>query len=229
MSFASTIAPKTFTTADVIAAQALLISNLVRGQIDLQQSVGAYLFLDVARISTSAYTNPIDIVINRLAGTLTAGFTSDRHSPNNNLGFQSTLTASGTVTAQVNANTAVGDASFAIKTSNTGFTAYGSSCAFLGSTAPGSLTNTQAVSSFEVVNMSATSGSGPWTLTSRQKLGVVHAANDYITNVVDSFTRWLPGGFVYDVIFDANNIAAGAGAVVRAVAMTYPADAYTIP
>lgn len=226
---ASTIAPKVFTTADVVAAQALLISNLVRGQIDLRGTDGAILFLDVARISVTAFTNPIDIVINRLAGTLTAGFTSDRRSTSNNLGFQSTLTASGSVTAQLNASTAVGDTTFAIKTNNTGFTAYNSKVAFLGATAPGSLANAAAISSFEVVDMSATSGSGPWTLTPRQKLGVVHTANDYVTNVVDSFSRGLIGGFVYEVIFDAYNIAAGSGAVVRAVAQIYPADAFTTP
>lgn len=229
---ASSVAPKLFTTADVVAAQCLLISNLVRGQIDLRQKIGAYLTIDVARISTTAFTNAIDVVINRLFGTITGSSptaTSDRRSCNNTFGFQSTLTASGTVTSQLNASAAVGDSSIAIKTSNTGFTAYGSRCAIIGATAPGSITNTTAITAFEVLEMSATSGAGPWTLTTRSKVAIAHSANDYVTNVVDTFNRWLPGGFIYEVVFDAYNIAAGAGAIVRAIAQTYAGDDFTTP
>lgn len=225
----------TETSTAVIAAQALLISNRVQSQLDLTSVAEAVLKVDIARISTTAYTNSVDVIIERLFASVAkdlAGSAGSQYAQNagkslRNYGGSSGLTASGSVTRVVNTGNSKGDKTISLKTSNTGSTAYGSTFAFLGDTAPGSLTNGQAITSsgtasFEVARTSGFTGSGPWTHTLEAPLGVIHNANDYVTDAVETLEFRLPGGFVYNVSIDAYNISAGAGAVVQAIAFLNP-------
>lgn len=223
--------PAANTVSVVVAAQALLITNRVRGQLDLRLLWGANVTLAIARLSTTAYTNPIDVLIHRYHGTL-AGSAGSLYSTSGgrslyNRGRSSTLTASGTVTARVSTQNALADTTIVTKTSNAGFTAYNSLMAFTGATAPGSIANAAAVTTFEVARTSGFTGTGPWTHTLAGPLGIVHPVDDYITSAVDVFDLWLPGNAVYDITFDAYNIVAGAGAIVQALADVQPSDTGT--
>jgi hypothetical protein len=99
--------------------------------------------------------------------------------------------------------------------------------AFLGATAPGSIANAQSLPTLEVARTSGFTGTGPWTHKLSGPLGIVHPVDEYITAAPDTFDVWLPGGFVYDVVFDAYNIAVGAGAAVQALAQVYVSDTLT--
>lgn len=218
---AKNTSPNLRTSTTVISAQALLATTgHVRGQLDLSLKYGAVLTVDIARISITAYTNPIDIVIHGIKSPFTGTIPNILGTRSINARFcrQSTLTASTAVTAQVNTANAAGDSTISIKTSNLGG-AYNNLIAFLGQTAPGSLTNAADLSAtFEVTRVNKYSGAGPYTFTLANPLSLVHAQNDYVTNAAESIDIALPGGFVYDILIDANNISAGAGAVVRATA-----------
>ncbi|HVC95880.1 MAG TPA: hypothetical protein VND64_19475 [Pirellulales bacterium] len=224
----STITPNTFTLSTVISPQALLITNRVQGQLDLRGKFGAMLNAAIARLSTTAYTNPLDLIVNRQfateAGSGALVYSTVGGNSTYNLGRSSSLTGSGSTTRLVNTPNALADLTISTKTSNTGTTAYGSTMAFIGPTAPGSLTNGQACGTFELARTSGFTGSGPWTHTLSQPLGIVHAVGDYITDAADCWDLWLPGGFVYNVTFDAYNIATGAGGVVQAIANVYASD-----
>src|SRR6185436_6015906 len=108
----------------VVSPQALLITNRTRGQIDLRGKVGAWVNIIVGRLSTTAYTNPVDVIIHKLLGTL-AGSAGSLYSTSGarglqNYGRSSSLTASGTVTARVNTQNALADLTISTKTSNAG-------------------------------------------------------------------------------------------------------------
>src|SRR4051812_14421493 len=95
----STANPNTFSTQAVIAPQALLISHSVGGQLDLRGKIGAYVKFVIAKISVTAYTNPVDVIVSRLFGTIAGSgpFTGGGHSLVNSLGRSSTSgTGSGT-------------------------------------------------------------------------------------------------------------------------------------
>lgn len=223
------ITPKLWTKTLVIPAQALLITNRKLAQLDLTAVAEAVLKVDIARISTTAYTNPVDVVVSRLVDAVgnLGGSAGSQYSPNSgkslrNLGLSSALTASGSITRRVSTATALGDTSVITKTSNTGSTAYGSALAFLGSVAPGSLANGDLVSTFEVARTSGFTGTGPWTHTLGSPLGIVHSVDDYVTDAVETLEIKLPGGYVYNIHVDAYNIAAGAGAVIQAIALLNP-------
>ena len=238
------ITPKAWleNTLPVIAAQALLINNIKAAQLDLTAYAEAILKVDIARISTTAYAavtgssggpriavkrllaeaNKADTSAGSLAGSAGSQYATNGGKSNRDFGTYAGLTASGSVTRQVNTTTALGDTTVSLKTSNAGTTAYGSTIAFLGSTAPGSLTNGQAVSTFEVAETRGFSGSGPWTHSLAAPLGIVHTANDYATDAVETFEIRLPGGFVYNVEIDTYSISAGAGAVIQAIAVLNP-------
>lgn len=223
------ITPQNWTKTAVISPQALLITNRLLAQLDLSAAAEAVLKVDIARISTVAYTNPVDVDIYRivdakanLAGTLGSYSSPNSGASLRNLGLSSGLTASGSVTRVVNTTSAVGDTTISLGTSNAGSTAHGSTFAFLGATAPGSLTNGQAVASFEVAKTSGFTGTGPWTHKLDAPLGLVHTANDYVTDAVETLEFRLPGGCVYNINVDCYNIAAGAGCVVHAIALVNP-------
>lgn len=223
------ITPQNWTKLVVVSPQALLITSRKLAQLDLSAVAEAILKVDIARISTTAYTNPVDVDIYRIVDEKAnlAGSAGSYTSPNGgesltNLGRSSSLTASGSITRLVDTTSIVGATSIITKTSNTGSTAHGSSFAFLGSTAPGSLANGDPVTAFEIAKTSGFTGTGPWTHTLDAPLGVIHTANDYVTDAVETLTFRLPGGCVYNINIDCYNIAAGAGAVIRAVAFLNP-------
>lgn len=229
---ASTITPNTFTVAQPIAPQALLIGNRVRGQLDLRGVFGAMLQAAIARISTTAYTTAPILRITRIlptiGGSAGAFYSTVGGASTYDLGRTAALTGSGSVTRVVSTANSLGDVQIITKTSDVGSTVNGSVLAFLEATgtAPGSLANAASVPNFELAVMDGSSGSGPWTKTLSAPLGIVHSINDYITDAADCWDIRLDGGFVYNIVFDAYATApAGAtGCVVMANAAIYPSD-----
>ena len=216
------LAPAAFTTETVIAAQGILLAAAApkRGQIDLRGKRGAWLSIGIGRISTVAYTNRIEILISRLFGTImgvAGSLRGTHHSEYQRM--LSGLAASGTITGRLNGAAAAGAMTLACDGDLTGIVATNDARIALFGAAPGAVADGADPLRLEFARV-AKSAASPLNLVN--PLAIVHDDNDYLTSAAEMLEVYLDGGFVYDLAIDANNIAAGVGCVVQAVAQVAP-------
>lgn len=210
----STITPNWSDAVAVVAPTKLSSggSGIVRGTIDLRGKKGARLFCKIGRLTTTVLATAIDVyvrpVLNNGATGTNLPFT---HPTSPQFQSQTAVTvcptvasdaAAGARTLVVSAGTSIvkGDT---ICISNSGGTTF---------------TRTE----FKTVAKVATN-----TLTLTEGLDYAHtsAQTDIVSRLADVFTPLtLPGGSLYEVIFDYQVSATGGDVVVLAHAQTYDSD-----
>jgi hypothetical protein len=197
----ASVTPVWADNVSVVASTNLARGSTVRGTIDLSAKFGAWLFVRIARGGTAALTNGIDVLIRRL-------FNSVVH-PGSLVPLNSGFTAASATT--VNADSASGQQALNVA-SITGFAAGDIICINQGGARE------------EWARVSKTAAG---VLTLDDDLQFTHTAAQADTVRNQAFTPppiWLPGGAVYEVIFDYGDDSAGDTAQVMAVAQRYDSD-----
>lgn len=192
--------------AAVISEQDIAKGNAVRGTLDLSAKHGAYLMVQIGRGGTTALSTGVDVLVRRMLKTASS------------ISHPGALYALNTgVTAAVSTTCATAD-------SNAGATAVNvaSSAGFAAGDiiciSGGVGTRTE----FKRVIKTA---AGVLTLDSPLEFTHTAAAADTVRN--QSFTPaplWLPGGALYEVVFDYGDDAAGENVRARALVQTYDSD-----
>lgn len=194
----------------IIAAQVLARGSTVRGTLDIRSKFGAYLFLKLGRGGTTALTNGVDVMARRLVGNAaaTVGYENPAGTP---ALLSQNAAASGT-TVSTDSNS--GQAALNVA-SITGFAA-GDIIAIQDS--GGGVTRLE----YHRVSKTATG-----ILTLDRNLVFTHTAAqaDTVRNKADVWAPlWLPGGALWEVIFDYGDDAAGESVTVQALAQTYDSE-----
>ena len=184
----------------VVSRQTLAVNNLVRGSLDLSTAVRAKLFVYCGRGQVTACANPIEIVVRALQGA------SVRRNPNNNRGrIGNTGTA---VIPTLSASTSAGDTTFGVSSGTS--IARGQVLCVGYNTA-----------NMEFIRVASISGI---TITPDSPLINAHTSGDTVSTYADVWEIQLPGGSVYDVVFDYCASATGPTLCIQAVADIYTQD-----
>lgn len=200
----ATIAPTLWTdNVVVVASAALALGGQARGTLDLRAKFGAYLFVRIGRGGVNALTDGIDVLVRR---TLNNGAIIH---PGPHVALLSSAAAASATT--VNVDSAAGQRALNVALI-TGFAA--GDVMVIG---PGTARE-------EYARVSKTAAG---VLTVDDNLQFTHTAvqADPVRNKADVFSPvWLPGGALYEVVFDYGNDASGDSAQVEAKAQTYDSD-----
>lgn len=200
----------TDTPVSVLAATVLARGSTARGTWDGRTKFGAYLFLKIGRGGTAALTNGIDVLVRRVLNNDTAG-AGNVHPAGMPALLSTTVAASATT---VSADSASGQATLNVALI-TGFAAGDILCI---QDSGGGVTRLE----WHRVSKTAT---GILTLDRALQFTHTAAQADTVRNKADVFAPiWIPGGSLYEVIFDYGDDAAGDSATVQALAQVYDQD-----
>lgn len=206
----STTNPNAPSEVAVVSAATLARGSTLRGTIDLTAKFGAFLLVRIGRTDTTALGTAIAVLIRRVYG----GSTGTRIHPNSGNNRTSSTAAAGASTTCATSDSNSGQAVLTV-TSGTGFAA-------------GDLIKIQdsggGVTRLEFQRVSKVSGA---VLTLDDILQFTHTAAgaDTVVNGADVFAPiWLPGGALWEVVFDYGAAASGSSVTVEAVAQPYASD-----
>ncbi len=208
------VTPNFTDNLSVVTAQVLARGSTVRGTIDLRTKFGAYVFAKIGRGGTTALsggTTPgVDVLMRRVLNNdvAVAGGVHPAGIP----AYLSSIVAASSTTVNVNSNS--GQAVLNVA-SVTGFAAGDLICI---QDSGGGVTR------LEWHRVSKVSGS---TLVLDRNLQFSHTAAqaDTVRNKADVFApAWLPGGSLWEVIFDYGDDSAGESVTVQALAQSYDSE-----
>ena len=200
----------TDTGTTVVAGATVANGATARGTIDLRSKYGAWLFIRVAWLGTTAPgTQALDILVRR-----TINNNGNEH-PGAVVSRKTTVKNGSTITSiATNANSSAGATTQTTASAWTGIVA--GDIIFIGGNA-GTVTGTA-----EWARVSKISGT---TLTVDAPFIGAHTSGDTVVNGSDCFApMWLAGGSVYEVICDYGANAAGSSVYFEALAATYNSD-----
>lgn len=197
---------------EVISARCMARNTIVRGTIDLRTAIGAYLFVGIGRGGTTVLTNGVVARVRRVPNNDGIHFAADFMS------FTSTTAAAILKLVNNGSDYAPGTVAFTID--GTGTPAVGDTLCFWGVTAIPA--DTTALSTVEFLRCSKSSTTSVTTDTTCLQ---THHDNDIITSKADTWSFWVPGGSVYEVIFDYGDDAAGESVAIVCYSQTYTHDA----
>lgn len=203
-----TITPTWADNVSVVSAQVLARGSTVRGTLDLRSKFGAKLFVRVGRGGTAALTNGVDILVRALINNGSAG---GEH-PGAVAAIRTGTNAANSTTVSSDSNS--GQAVLTVA-SGTGFAADQIICI---QDSGGGVTR------LEFHRISKISGG---TITLDRNLGYNHtsAQADTVRNQAHvNAPIWIPGGSLYEVIFDYGDDAAGDSVTVQALAQTFDSE-----
>lgn len=206
----NTVTPSFTDNVAVVAAATLARGSTARGTLDLRAKFGAYLFPRIGRGGTTALTNGIDVLVRRVANNDGA---DGQHPAGAPAMLSSTAAASSTTCATSDSNS--GQPALNVS-SITGFAAGDIICIW------DSGNTTFSRLEFHRVSKTATG-----ILTLDRNLHYTHtsAGVDTVRNKADVFAPiWIPGGSLWEVVFDYGDDSAGDTAVVQCMAQTYDSD-----
>lgn len=178
---------------------------VVVGTLDLRLKLGARIFLKIGRLAATALQSSIAVFIRPVWNN---GSADGRH-PSTTLLFSQ---YSASVAPYVNGNAAAGSRTLVVS-SGTSIAAGDVLCI--------SDNGGAAFTRLEFVTVSKISGT---TITLVEPLGFDHTAaqQDIVTRLADCFpAQTIPGGSLYEIIFDYGKATSGANVVVRADAQIY--------
>jgi hypothetical protein len=211
----ATVTPNFTDNVSVVAAQVLARGSTVRGTLDLRTKFGAYAFAKIGRGGTTALaggTTPgVDCLFRRVINndTATAGGVHPVGSP----AFLSSIAAASSTTVSGDSNS--GQAVLNIGTL-TGFAAGDIIC--IQDSGAG-------VTRLEWHRVSKTAGAGTMTLDRNLQFTHTAAQADTVRNKSDVFSPvWLPGGSLWECIFDYGDDTAGDSVTVSCLAETYDSE-----
>lgn len=206
-------ATPSWTEADVISRQTLTKGSLVRNTVDLRTKFGGYLFTGVGKLGATVPANGIVLRVSRLLGNDVTVHPDSGNSRLSNINAPNATTLSGSISP--------GAASFTV-TSATGFAADDVICISGTTTAVGSLANAASLATLELVRISKVAST---TITTDAPIKQSHASGELCVTKADAFAPiYLPGGAVYEVIFDYGDDATGDTVAVFARIQTYDSD-----
>jgi len=196
----------------VITPQVLARGSTLRATLDLRTKHGARLLIRLGRGGTAALTNGVDVLIRTLWNNDVAA--GGPHPASVSPQLSQTAAANSTT---VDADSASGQAVLNVA-STTGFVAGDFICI---QDSGGGVTRLEFQRISKITNPGASG-----ELNMDRPLAFTHTAAqaDTVRNKSDAWTPWLPGGSLYEVIFDYGDDAAGDSVTVEVRAQTYDQD-----
>lgn len=195
----------------VIAVAGLAKGSTSRATLDLRTANGAYIFGKLGRGGTTALTNGVDFLVRRILNNGAAGI-GVRH-PAGMYPLRSEYAAAASTTVNVDSNSDQNE----LKLASISGLAVGD---LLCITDAG-FTRTEWA---RISKLTVASGTG---ITLDAPLVYTHtsAQADTVRNKAEVFPPlWIPGGSLYEVIFDYGDDAAGEDVVIQALAQIYSKD-----
>jgi hypothetical protein len=193
----------------VVAATTVAAGSATRGTVDLRGKPGAQLLAWIGRKGATAPASGIVVEARRVLNnaTPTVGGVTGTTIP-----FTSQTVASNATTVNADSTTAGTFPATVGVASATGIVAGDLLCLY-----------DAGFTRLEFARVSKISGT---TVTFDGSLQFQHTAAqaDNVTRVADRFSTWLPGGSLYEVVFDYGASATGSDVVVLAKAQTYDSD-----
>jgi hypothetical protein len=200
----------TDTATAVVAATTVAAGASARGTIDLRGKFGAWVFLRVGWLGTTAPgTAALDLLVRRTINNNGVGHPGAVVARQTSTGSGSTLTSQAT-----NASSSIADTTLSSASNWTTVGIHGS-VVFIGG-------NSGTVSNYEWARVSKFATT---TLTLDAPMKKAHASSDTVVNGADCFAPvWLAGGSVYECIFDYGASTTGSSVYVEALATTYDSE-----
>ena len=196
----------------VISPRCMARGTVVRSTIDLRTAIGAYLFAGIGRGGITALTNGVNFIARRVPNNDGIHFAADT------VNFMSSSLAAILKLVDYASNYASGVTAMVID--GTGTTIPGEVYCLWGSTTiPADTTALSTVEFLRAVNVGSTTAITFDTVTKQ-----AHNDNEIITNKASCWNVWVPGGSVYEVIFDYGDDAAGESVAIVCYAQTYTND-----
>jgi len=198
---------------EVISPRCMARGTVVRSTIDLRTAVGAYLFAGVGRGGTTALTNGVNFIARRVPNNDGIHFAADF------LTNVSSFAAAILKLVNYGANYTSGVVTMTID--GTGTPTAGEVMCLWGQTSIPA--DTTAISTLEFLRCATQSGDTSITFDTTTKQA--HNDNEIITSKASCWSVWLPGGSVYEVIFDYADDSAGESVAIVCYSQTYTHDA----
>jgi hypothetical protein len=196
----------------VISPRCMARGTVVRGTIDLRTAFGAYLFAAIGRGGITALTNGVNFIARRVPNN------DGIHIAADTVNFTSSYAAAILKLINYGSNYTSGVTAMVID--GTGTTIPGEVYCLWGQTSiPADTTALSTLEFLRAVNTGSTTAITFDTATKQ-----AHNDNEYITNKADAWCVWIPGGSVYEVIFDYGDDAAGESVAIVCYAQTYTND-----
>lgn len=217
----TTIAPSWTDSVDVRTPYALLKGELIRSTLDLRTKIGAQLFLGVIFGGSTDLSVGVDAIVRRVLN-------NDGTDPRYAYGMRFT-TGIDPAVRLVNNNPgpyAVGTTSFAFDGHAGRTAALQDKYGFWGVTSiPGSSGAISPESGSGVeIHRTSKGTTTPWVIDS--PAAYAHVDNEII-GLAESWSLWVPGGSLIEVIFDYGGSSTGEAVAVLASAQTYDSDTAT--
>lgn len=197
---------------EVISPRCMARNTIVRSTVDLRTAVGAYLFAGIGRGGTTALTNGVVFRARRVPNNDGIHFAADY--------VQYTSTTAAAVLKLINNGSNYSAGATTMTIDGTGTPAVGNTLCFWGQTSIPA--DTTALTTLEFLRCAK---SNTTSLTTDTTTMQTHNDNEYITTMADTWSVWVPGGSVYEVIFDYGDDAAGESVAIVCYSQTYTHDA----
>ena len=198
---------------EVISPRCMARGTIVRSTIDLRTAIGAYLFAGVGRGGITALTNGVNFIARRVPNNDGIHIAADL------VNYLSSYAAAILKLINYGSNYASGRVEMAID--GTGTPTAGEIHCLWGQTAIPADTTALTTLEFLRCAKQATATSITFDTATMQ----AHNDNEIITSKADCWNVWIPGGSVYEVIFDYGDDAAGESVAVVCYAQVYTNDA----
>ena len=209
----------------LVAPQILAKGNCVRTTLDLSAKVGASLACCVGRSHTTGLTGNFYIIVRRLYLTKTLTV------PGQGVEYVGGSTTGSTTVAVQNTTIASAATVITMTATPTNFGSADQLIVWSGHTQPSGLTNSvtvQAEWSRLAARFNAVASSGGTTIYVDAPTKYARIASEVCINQAELMGPiWLPGGAMYEVIFDYAAATAGENLIVAAYAQTYDDDTNT--
>ena len=197
----------------VISPRCMARNTIVRSTIDLRTAIGAYLFAGVGRGGITALTNGVNFIARRVPNNDGIHIAADL------VNYTSSYAAAILKLINYGSNYTSGVTTMVID--GTGTTVPGEVFCLWGSTTIPA--DTTALTTLEFLrNCKAGSTTAITFDTATMQ---AHNDNEIMTSKADCWNVWLPGGSVYEVIFDYGDDAAGESVAIACYAQIYTNDA----
>ena len=197
----------------VISARCMARNTIVRSTVDLRTRIGAYLFAGVGRGGITALTNGVNFIVRRVPNNDGIHIAADL------INYLSTSAAAILKLINYGSNYTAGVTAMVID--GTGTTITGEIWCLWGVTAIPA--DTTALTTMEFLRNCKVASTTSITFDTTTKQA--HNDNEILTNKADCWNIWIPGGSVYEVIFDYGDDAAGESVAIVCYSQTYTNDA----
>lgn len=196
----------------LITARCMARGTVVRTTLDLRTCFGAYLLAGVGRGGTTALTNGVNFIARRVPNNDGIHIAADV------VNFTSSYVAAILKLINYGSNYSSGVTQMTID--GTGTPTAGEVMCLWGQTSIPS--DGTALTTLEFLRCATQSGGTSITFDTTTKQA--HNDNEYITSKADCWNVWIPGGAVYEVLFDYADDSAGESVAIVCYVQQYTND-----